>query len=369
MGTHIVCYHEACVDGFVAGYSAVSQLRHWGYDIKAFPVNYKQDILGKIKDVEKEVGTIEHIVFVDFCPTNEQLLQLLSMWKVAVIDHHKTAVQNITKIMFPEAGKVDARLVDNLRFVFAKDQSGASLTELIDLPRFLDQTEDAVANHGEVIGDIFAKPLPCLSGAELSDLFKLVRIRDLWINPGSFEKRQADALSSYFSVEGLFNLNEELNNGELDLYQYDGAVLESAISDGKAFEKQMLLMCENALKSSFTTKIVKDGVTINVAIGSILTGMGSKFGEMFVDRYPDQPAIAIGVNWNLKKGGVGLNLRSNKFLSARKVAELFGGGGHEHASGAVIDTKDFSLPLTAENLIDTIVKHIEVGSDILINSN
>jgi oligoribonuclease NrnB/cAMP/cGMP phosphodiesterase (DHH superfamily) len=84
MNRTLVIYHGNCIDGFAAAWAA---RRHFGDTADYFPALYGQAGALDLPDV-----TGRPVFFVDFCPSRERLLQLISeAATVRVYDHHKTA--------------------------------------------------------------------------------------------------------------------------------------------------------------------------------------------------------------------------------------------------------------------------------------
>jgi len=87
-----VLYHDNCLDGLGAAYSALEYARRLGLEAVLIPVNYKEDppdVVGKT------------VFVVDFSYPREVLLRMHSQAKLLVVlDHHKTAQDDLKDLPF-----------------------------------------------------------------------------------------------------------------------------------------------------------------------------------------------------------------------------------------------------------------------------
>ena len=84
-----VLYHAGCDDGFGAAYAIWLK---YGYKAKYIPVQYGQDF--------PEVSPGETVFVVDFSYPRDVLQDIANRCKLVVLDHHKTAMDDLADLPF-----------------------------------------------------------------------------------------------------------------------------------------------------------------------------------------------------------------------------------------------------------------------------
>ena len=166
----IVCYHSNCLDGFMAAY-VLFRLHNSTDDVIYLPITYDNKLPFK---PEEHQGA--DVVFVDFCPTEQQVLDLvrsMSLNSITIFDHHATRFEDANKIATELFQKPSGFTKVDIHFDL--DKSGARL--VYDKQNFPSAS-------------IFAK--------ELITLVVLAERYDLWKHDGEPECDES-YLAAYFS--------------------------------------------------------------------------------------------------------------------------------------------------------------------------
>jgi oligoribonuclease NrnB/cAMP/cGMP phosphodiesterase (DHH superfamily) len=254
-----VLYHKNCTDGFGAAYA------FW----KKYP-EYKYIAVGYGEDVPP-LPEAEHVFIVDFSYPRETLLKMREQFLLTVLDHHKTAQEDLQGLEFAH---------------FNMDKSGARLAwefvhGNVEPPKIILYIEDR---------DLWKKVLP--NSEEISafmfqfertfDTFKLIEL--------SLEKQFEECVLCGLSI---------LNYMKILINQ-----LCSKAIKGKLNGIEVLFVNTPILQSEVGNKLITDGK-----------------GEI-VACYADD-----------SKGGIYVSLRSRKDIDCSGISKAFGGGGHKNASG------------------------------------
>lgn len=258
-----VLYHDPCVDGFASAYAAWFAMRD---QAKYIGVSHGQPL--------PEIKNCNRIIILDFCYPRQVLQDLLNKCEVIVIDHHRTAREEL-------------EAVKGLTYVkFDMNHSGARLTWDYfngSIPRhwFIDYVED----------------------------------RDLFKNKLDFTHEIAAALSLYPKTfedwELLKGLKQTMITQGLSILQYRDSLVANLANDAK-----------------LTTHGKFEGIpTVNVP--AILS---SDIGNYLLRKYPEAPFIAM--YQDISRSSRKWSLHSNKVDVSRVVLE-FGGTGHKNVAGYV----------------------------------
>ncbi len=275
----VALYHKDCVDG--TGAAAVL-LRKFP-QAKVFPLGFttvKEDL-----ELAKEVLTSDsEVIFVDTTIGLEEVAELVG--SVLVIDHHISEKVRVEEL----AGKQLS-----ITYVFDNSESGATLA--------------------------FKHFFP---GEELPKWLSYVRDIDLWKNELQPESGQ---FQQYLST--LRNQPESLA-----LLFAPGANLAEYLQLGK------ILLDSVQQEVESVTKI--DPLYLTISGYKVpafnITSHQSKAGNVL--SLKNNSAVVM---YTILGDQTKLSIRSGEGCvpSALVVAESFGGGGHEHASGATVDTRSF----------------------------
>lgn len=256
-----VLYHSNCLDGFGSALSAWKKLKHKANYI---PVSHGHGI--------PDIGTdAKTIYIVDFCFSPSELDVLANLCdKVVILDHHKTALENLTNYSNPK-----------VEVTFDMTKSGALLT-----------------------WEHFHKE-------EAPELIKWISDRDLW----KFEYKESElahkALCSYpmdFSIWDNFLKNPK-----------------TLISEGEVCTRLYNQLVDNIVKSSWITQLA--GHTIPVVNTTIAW---SEVGQALLKKYPDAEFAA---SFTVYGEETMWSLRSKTHFDVSAIARLFDGGGHKNAAG------------------------------------
>ena len=302
---------------------------------------------GQLAELKFMVGNnplsgITHVLCLDICPSPETLDYMLidRGLNVCVLDHHNTAMDNLEYYAKP-----------GLLFTITEDYSGASLVKALgpainmvfnqDVGETVYLEQEGVLTNNDTYKYLNAKRVTD------SRLFTLLEVRDLWIKDCPELKQQADDLSAYFKKYD-FAKREVRPSSELE------AIVTEALKEGREINAELEIIVNEAIAKSITWEQEADGEKISILVGEVPQELGSLFGSVYNDSC-ECNSLAVGT-YSTNGLVEGLSLRSKGNTGyARIVAETFGGGGHNHASGANLKYK----PLTQEQLIDQIKKALE----------
>ena len=339
----LVMYHSPCMDGYGAACAFADQVDKGEWDtISYFPCGY-----GQLAEIKYMVGNNPlsgktHVLCLDICPTPETLDFMLDDrgLNVAILDHHDTAMDNLEN--YNKAG---------ILFTVTEDYSGASLVKALgksinhvfnqDIGENVYLEDDGILTNN----DIYKYLDPSL--ITKSRMYTLLEVRDLWIRTDVALKQQADDMAAYFK-------KNDISKGPiLPMTEFE-ALVPIALKEGRAINAELEIIVNEAIAKSVTWEQEADGEKISILVGEVPQELGSLFGSVYNDSC-ECNSLAVGT-YSANGLVEGLSLRSKGNTGyARIVAETFGGGGHNHASGANLKHK----PLTQEQLIDQIKKALE----------
>jgi oligoribonuclease NrnB/cAMP/cGMP phosphodiesterase (DHH superfamily) len=263
-----ILYHGNCYDGFGAAYAAWKAL---GDTAKYIPVSYGNPL--------PEMPDAEVVYILDFSYSKEILLELAKKTSVIVLDHHKTAQENLAELVSLKENQLcpnDA----NPFVIFDMDHSGAYLA-----------------------WDFFhpSKPVPKLI-MHLED-------RDLW----------------RFKLEGSKEIHSALVSLPFDFKVWDTLDADSLIAEGAACLRFESSVVDKIVSKSWVGEIDNHKVPmVNTA------AHWSEVGHALLDKYPEAPFAACFTVFN---DSVMWSLRSRIDFDVSEVAKKFGGGGHRQAAG------------------------------------
>ena len=339
----LVVYHSPCMDGFGAACAFNDQVDKSEWDtITYYPCGY-----GQLAELKYMVGNNPlsgktHVLCLDICPTPETLDFMLvdRGLNVVILDHHETAMDNLEH--YNKTG---------ILFTVTEDYSGASLVKALgkSVNRVFNQDMGEAVyleNEGILTNNDIHKYLDSSLITD-SPLFTLLEVRDLWIRTDAALKQQADDMAAYFK-------KNDISKGPLIPMAEFEALVPIALKEGRVINAELEIIVNEAIAKSVTWDQEVDGEKLSILVGEVPQELGSLFGSVYNDSC-DCNSLAVGT---YSEGGLvqGLSLRSKGDIGyARIVAETFGGGGHNHASGANLKHK----PLTQEQLIDQIKKALE----------
>lgn len=267
-----VLYHSSCYDGFGAAFAAWKALGDQGVMYLPVTYGYPPPIM----------PGADHVYILDFSYPLEDLLKLTQFSPVTVIDHHKTAKENLDKAIGVHS---------HLHTIFDMEKSGALLT----WEYFHRYPAESPSDPGLPV------PAPLLI-QHISD-------RDLWT----------------FKMDGTAKIHKALVSLPMSFAIWDSLDVEQLKKDGEIAERLYTQLVDNVCQKAWTTDI--DGHKVPVVNTSIAW---SEVGDQLVKENPDAPFVA---SFTVMKNSVMWSLRSRGEFDVSAVAKKFGGGGHKNAAG------------------------------------
>ena len=262
MSTYVL-YHSRCIDGFGAAWAARQALG----DKATYVAVYHGGPLPKFE-------TRSHIIMVDFCLKRDGILSLLSDdHEVTILDHHKTAVAELSGIKH-----------ENLFVEFDMDRSGSVITWNYFHP---------------------GKPVPVI--------LQWIQDRDLW----RWELPETDAATeALMTYDYNFDVWDKIFAEDAQFLTLEGLALV------RAREKTIGEVLGRVYFSDVGGHKVPV-VNTDSYISNLLNRVCAE--------YPDYPFAAA---WNMRANGSRKwSLRSIGDFDVSKIAANFGGGGHKNAAG------------------------------------
>lgn len=286
----VVVYHKFCLDGFGSAHIIHEHIRNTSGDVTkitfiAMAYNYSQQ---EFDDLLK-ICAGKSVYMVDFSLKRDKTIELRDECKsLTILDHHITAQDELAGI-------------ENINCVFDMTRSGVGITW-------------EYFNEG---------PIP--------DWCKYIQDRDLW--HWEFEETKPFTLA-LMEVEYR---HEKWRDMDIELLLARGREL-CAIEEAEVAD---------AVKSYTTISVTVNGVSHK--IGNVnSTKYMSEIGNALVV----QDGISLGVVYLHTKNSTRFSLRSvepsenpSATLTAKDVADMFGGGGHKHA-GCTVKSNVSHLPFS-----------------------
>ncbi|AYV81431.1 MAG: DHH family phosphohydrolase [Harvfovirus sp.] len=282
-----VIYHGNCSDGFTSALAAKK------YFEKYYPekqLMYHPGVFDRLPPMEEVKDKC--VLITDFSYKKDLLAKLmLYVKKLLILDHHKSAMEEL--ISLPEENKL-----------FTMDHSGAYITW-----RYFFRDE--------------AVPL----------MVKYVQDNDIWLK----EMEYTYEVTAYiYSLPFTFEAYEKL----LD----DDYVMGEVISQGAGMVKQNNAIIATAVKYA-APKFIHIGDKYYFAGFLNATTLKSELGNRIMMEYPNVNFSAI-YSHNDYNNTTSFSLRSVKTATdVSYIAKIFGGGGHQMASGLLINAITNTLPV------------------------
>lgn len=340
----IVFYHANCMDGTGAALAHQWAFENIVADFVYQPINYPQasdenKFAEFLQKKEIQLWGVCEVWFLDFTPTLPVLQFLLKLGiKIFIIDHHATGVEMLQEI---EAMEPRPTLYDKLYYVTGDSDefSGAYLTHLFQdqLFRFAGMARDNDSiklfhrlpnriGDSVIVTNLIGLETPHYQTA---NAYNLLRVRDCWDTRDKELKACADGFHYYCFHHGIPDHPNKLaavfKNEDLTPFIKEGQVIKSV------YEKQCQKAIDVGLQTVVNTDLLDD---IQVLITVAPYDQASLLGEMWYSKFPERPAISIGLFYNHGKTTGGYGIRSNHLVNSRLIAQaVSNGGGHDRASG------------------------------------
>lgn len=278
-----VWYHSNCLDGFGAAYAAWLQ---FGDDAIYRAVQYGYP---PPEASLPHPESLDVLYIVDFSFNYETMLKLGEKHKkVIVLDHHKTAMENLGGKEFPS----------NVRINLTMDRSGAMMAWQFFHP---------------------SKPVP--------NVIAHIQDRDLWQWKLFGTKEVTAALDSYPKV---FETWKHLLNDRNRLYTEGVAI-------SRYREQQIAILVNAWSRSPWTIKLA--GVE-----GPLINGPYFLTSELLHELGKEHPFAA---NIIYTKDMILFSLRSGPDgADVAAIAQKYGGGGHKHAAGFSLTSEELKAVQT-----------------------
>ena len=259
-------YHANCADGFTAAWVL---WKHYKGEIDFFPGIYQTpppDVKGR------------DVIFVDFSykrPIMDVMLNLAN--SVTILDHHKTAIEDIGGLPFKDA-------------MLTPEHSGAMLAWMWA--------------HPESPG---APPL-----------VRYVEDRDLW----KFEETESRNVNAWiFSYDYTFENWDALHK----TLESPSGVYEIAAMQGAAIERKHHKDVAELVKVTQRAMVIGDR---RMPVANVPYTLTSDAGHLMA-----QGQLFAACYWDTPEGRV-FSLRSTEDgMDVSEIAKQYGGGGHKHAAG------------------------------------
>lgn len=291
----LVIYHGNCADGFSAAW-CFHHYRKDGYDFHAGVYGKPPpDVTGRI------------VYLVDFSYKKGVVQEMCEQAELVVlIDHHKTAIDDL--VALTDTGPAVAK--DNFAWYVDTDRSGAMLAwdYLFNI--------DLRTNNTIIPTDPKYKEPPLL--------LEYIQDRDLW----KFKMQRSREISAaVFSYEYTFEQWDKLMLG---------TSLVSMWAAGEAIERKH----RKDIKELLNVCMYYDWIAgYHIPMANMPYTMASDACHILATEWKDGSMFAA-TYYDTKTHRV-FSLRSTpEGMDVAKIAERFGGGGHEHASGFKIFLSD-----------------------------
>jgi oligoribonuclease NrnB/cAMP/cGMP phosphodiesterase (DHH superfamily) len=278
------------MDGLASAYVATKYFDKIEQDYICLPIQYGEDIYEVLSSC---ISTSNYLYFLDFSTDRNILLDLSKMYKtITILDHHKTAQENLK----------DIDTIENITCVFDMNRSGAMITY-----------------------DYFF-PIRNKEHESLRYVISYVQDRDLWNWKLPYSKEISEFLN--FKTDGTINSFRNI----VEDFDVDNAIMIGSTLlnvKTKAVNKKVKnFRCINI----DGIEIVALNATENISeIGNTLCINESKVSMMYF------------ITEDLS---VVLSFRSLDILpDASVLAKKFGGGGHRNACGATISIDELKYLL------------------------
>jgi oligoribonuclease NrnB/cAMP/cGMP phosphodiesterase (DHH superfamily) len=299
--------HSHCTDGLVAASIMKYSLQmNYPSEPEVIFVSY-----GKEKEaLEKANINSETIVYcVDFSFNKETTLELCSKAdKVYVLDHHKTAYENLE----------DLNSHYNFYFTYDVNKSGASIVRDF-CKQHLKLYSHIKLNQKEVLNKVVA----------------MVEDRDLWLFRLPMTREFSEYIFAYIQPNDINKMTEIL-------FKYKFAQINTLCQLGSTIMYYKDQLIEKKLKS-YNPIYINFGSTRMLIINETQPDLVSSLGNALCKQY-DIPVCLYNISGSYDGViSVALSFRSIDHLEpVDSVARLFSGGGHRNASGCSVSIDKFN---------------------------
>lgn len=309
----LVIYHANCADGFSAAWCFHNVKEKMG-EFDFHP--------GVYNDPPPDV-TDRVVYLVDFSYKRAVVEEMLKTARhIYLIDHHKTAIEDILGPKHPQAGHINAPMPANFTMYCDLERSGAMLAwDFLHNTSWLTHEEGLARIHYQPGDSAYVAP-PLLLGH--------VQDRDLWRFklPGTREISAA-----MFSYEYTFENWDDMMLGDFTYADGSTPAQMKALSDlktqGEAIERKHNKDIKELVNACRRYTNILD---FNVPIASLPHFMSSDAGHLMAKEHENGTLFAA-CYWDTATHRI-FSLRSTDGgVDVADVAKQFGGGGHSRAAG------------------------------------
>lgn len=284
-----VYYHASCPDGTASAIICAKAFKLIGHEADFQSLQHDSD---EMKALLPEEGQL----FIDITPPKDRWECWRSVNPI-VLDHHET-VQHVT---------------EGLGGVYATNEkhSGAMLAyEQVYLPCFSQCLHRGIDGYSE-------------EADEMEEFAKLCMIRDTWKNRNPLWK-DAHALALALKFHGSRNLLKKVTEKTFSL--------KELLELGQMLLEQHERKVELTAEKSFFAEHEVNGQSYKFALFNTTEAISSDVGNALLAQGVD---VAVGYFYTLGDGAIQtvVSLRTNERVSACRVCEINGGGGHARAAG------------------------------------
>lgn len=270
----LIIYHANCIDGFTAAWAA---WKKFGDSASYEPHNYGQAITSdKFKD--------RSVYIVDFSFPRNLLTAICSVAKsVTILDHHKTAQEDLTDWAEKPA---------NCYIVFDMNRSGAGITWDYFFPE-----------------------------EQRPKLVNAVEDRDLW----KFKLPDTKNIHAFLAIQDKTFQYWELVHRSL------GSTVgyETVVNQGIVLIRQFSKFCDEISETAREVDIFINGEKLTGLAANCSGQFASEVGNILAKR-----SATFGATYfSDQTGAVKWSLRSEGLYDVSRIAKHFGGGGHRNAAG------------------------------------
>lgn len=342
-----VVYHDRCPDGLASAMLVKGYLEDlMSVKIKFFPIGYQDSLqtlqsvkayLNDVKDEHKPLspGLEPHyldVIFLDYTPSREAVIATLSKKFILIIDHHDEA-----RIKFKKEGHGQGLLSEYVAFAF-ENNAGKKCSATAMTASWLKLINKDTISYVERSLWIVNKNLTHLE----TDLYLYLEQNNVLesLSHGEFYT----AINDYDTWELEVADSPNIYNGFRIIaarYKWD---LDTIMRNIPADVRQFIDMC----KSLWLGSVMIMGECIAgakhypsqenpvVTFVNAPKSLASEIARHLHDT--TTTTVVVVYQENLAKGIQELSIRTahGTPIKALEIAKLFGGGGHEHAAGAIL---------------------------------
>lgn len=303
----IIFAHSHCTDGLVAASIMKYSIQmNSSVEPEVVFVSY-----GKEKEALEKASIDSYTIVycVDFSFNKETTLELCSKAdKVYVLDHHKTAYENLENLNSHY----------NFYFTYDVNKSGASIVRDF-CKQHLKLYSHIKLNQKEVLNKVVA----------------MVEDRDLWLFKLPMTREFSEYIFAYVQPNDINKMTEIL-------FKYKFAQINTLCQFGSTIMYYKDQLIEKKLKS-YNPIYINFGSTRMLIINETQPDLVSSLGNALCKQY-DIPVCLYNISGSYDGViSVALSFRSMDHLEpVDSVARLFSGGGHRNASAGVISLDKFN---------------------------